>query len=285
MAGTIKLDLDLIGNLASDLSRLHGDFEHVASAASDYKTGIGSMTVGSAIADFAGNWDIRRGRLQSPSRPWPRWPRARTTGSPRPRSNSRTRSREGQLMARPSDWSARRHAARPGARRPGRDPAVGSGARSIEQAITEQVNRLNSLKDGDGWESESGTKFRDSAGDLAGAIEKAKGRYTELAAALDQWADGLEGLQREADAALLQAQDARDATGALPRTRPSRPRPTVRTPGPGRRAGPGAECGAGRHRRGEGDHPPCCGRVGKPASTATWRTVSRAASGTAPTTG
>ncbi|MEK6311487.1 hypothetical protein ABC270_00165 [Curtobacterium sp. 1P10AnD] len=64
MAGTIKLDLDLIGNLASDLSRLHGDFEHVASSAADYKTGVGSMTITSAIDEFAGNWDIRRGRLQ-----------------------------------------------------------------------------------------------------------------------------------------------------------------------------------------------------------------------------
>ncbi|MFJ4295964.1 hypothetical protein [Curtobacterium sp. NPDC089689] len=61
MAGTIKLDLDLIGNLAS---RLHGDFEHVASSAADYKTGVGSMTITSAIDVFAGNWDIRRGRLQ-----------------------------------------------------------------------------------------------------------------------------------------------------------------------------------------------------------------------------
>lgn len=114
-------------------------------------------------------------------------------------------------MARPSDWSAVDMQLDPVPGDPAEIRQSASGARSIEQAITEQVNRLNSLKDGEGWESESGTKFRDSAGDLAGAIEKAKGRYTELAAALDQWADGLEGLQREADAALLQAQDARDA--------------------------------------------------------------------------
>lgn len=114
-------------------------------------------------------------------------------------------------MARPSDWSAVDMQLDPVPGDPAEIRQSASSARSIEQAITEQVNRLNSLKDGEGWESESGTKFRDSAGDLAGAIEKAKGRYTELAVALDQWADGLEGLQREADAALLQAQDARDA--------------------------------------------------------------------------
>lgn len=114
-------------------------------------------------------------------------------------------------MARPSDWSAVDMQLDPVPGDPVEVRQSASGARSIEQAITEQVNRLNRLKDGDGWESESGMKFRDSAGDLAGAIEKAKGRYTALAAALDQWADGLEGLQREADAALLQAQDARDA--------------------------------------------------------------------------
>ena len=114
-------------------------------------------------------------------------------------------------MARPTDWSAVGMQLDPVPGDPAEIRQSASSARSIEQAIAEQVRRLNSLKDGKGWESESGTKFHDSAGDLAGAIEKAKGRYTELAAALDQWADGLEGLQREADAALLQAQDARDA--------------------------------------------------------------------------
>uniref|UniRef100_A0A942SWK7 WXG100 family type VII secretion target n=1 Tax=Neobacillus citreus TaxID=2833578 RepID=A0A942SWK7_9BACI len=114
-------------------------------------------------------------------------------------------------MARPTDWSAVGMQLDPVPGDPAEIRQSASSARSIEQAIAEQVRRLNSLKDGEGWESESGTKFRDSAGDLAGAIEKAKGRYTELAAALDQWADGLEGLQREADAALLQAQDAQDA--------------------------------------------------------------------------
>lgn len=114
-------------------------------------------------------------------------------------------------MARPTDWSAVDLPIDPVPGDPTEIRQSASGARSIEQAITEQVNRLNSLKDGEGWESESGTKFRDSAGDLAGAIEKAKGRYTQLAAALDDWANGLEGIQREADAALVQAQDARDA--------------------------------------------------------------------------
>jgi hypothetical protein len=114
-------------------------------------------------------------------------------------------------MARPTDWSAVGMQLDPVPGDPAEIRQSASSARSIEQAIAQQVQRLNSLKDGEGWESESGTKFRDSAGDLAGAIEKAKGRYTELAAALDEWADGLEGLQREADAALLRAQDAQDA--------------------------------------------------------------------------
>ncbi|UXN26239.1 hypothetical protein N8D74_04980 [Curtobacterium flaccumfaciens] len=63
MGGSIKLDLDLIGNLASDLSRLHSDFDHVAATADDYETGVGSSTITSAIAEFGSNWDIRRGRL------------------------------------------------------------------------------------------------------------------------------------------------------------------------------------------------------------------------------
>lgn len=114
-------------------------------------------------------------------------------------------------MARPTDWSAVDLPIDPVPGDAAEIRQSASGARSIEQAITEQVNRLNSLKDGEGWESESGTKFRDSAGDLAGAIEKAKGRYTQLAAALDDWANGLEGIQQEADAALARAQEARDA--------------------------------------------------------------------------
>lgn len=114
-------------------------------------------------------------------------------------------------MARPTDWSAVGMQLDPVPGDPAEIRQSASSARSIEQAIAQQVERLKSLKDGEGWESESGEKFRDSAGDLAGAIEKAKGRYTQLAAALDEWANGLEGLQREADAALLQAQDAQDA--------------------------------------------------------------------------
>jgi hypothetical protein len=114
-------------------------------------------------------------------------------------------------MARPTDWSAVGMQLDPVPGDPAEIRQSASNARSIEQAIAQQVERLNSLKDGEGWESESGEKFRDSAGDLAGAIEKAKGRYTQLATALDEWANGLEGLQREADAALLQAQDAQDA--------------------------------------------------------------------------
>jgi len=114
-------------------------------------------------------------------------------------------------MARPTDWSAVDLPIDPVPGEPAEIRQSASSARSIEQAIQDQVDRLNRLKDGHGWESESGTKFRDSAGDLAGAIAKAKGRYTELAGALDEWADGLEDIQRQADAALLDAQDARDA--------------------------------------------------------------------------
>lgn len=111
-------------------------------------------------------------------------------------------------MVRPTDWSAVDLPADPV---PG-DPATirqsASSARSIERSIEEQVARLNRLKDGKGWESDSGKAFQSSAGDLAGAIEKAKGRYTELAAALDEFATGLEGIQRQADAALADAEAA-----------------------------------------------------------------------------
>jgi hypothetical protein len=114
-------------------------------------------------------------------------------------------------MVRPSDWSA---VDLPGDPVPGNAGTIrqsAANARSVERNIEEQVGRLNRLKDGKGWDSESGKTFSSSAGDLAGAIEKAKGRYTALAAALDEWADGLEGIQRQADAALADAEAAKQA--------------------------------------------------------------------------
>jgi hypothetical protein len=64
VGGRIKLDLDLIGDLAKDLAGLHSDFVHVSSAADDYRSGIGSTVVSGAIGEFAGNWGIRRKRLE-----------------------------------------------------------------------------------------------------------------------------------------------------------------------------------------------------------------------------
>jgi hypothetical protein len=64
VAGTIKLDLDLIGGLAKDLTALHSDFVHVSSTTDDYRSGVGSNVVSDAIGEFGGNWDIRRKRLE-----------------------------------------------------------------------------------------------------------------------------------------------------------------------------------------------------------------------------
>lgn len=113
-------------------------------------------------------------------------------------------------MARPSDWSSLGLTG---------DPTSGDAAsirgsarelRAVATSITEQANRLKKLSSSDGWDSESGEEFHSAAGALAGAIEKAKGRYEGVGDALATYANELETVQHSADTILAAADQAED---------------------------------------------------------------------------
>lgn len=63
MAGYIKVSLDTIELLASDLGDLSEEFGAVATTSDSVNSTIGSGTVRDAVDDFASNWKTRRGRL------------------------------------------------------------------------------------------------------------------------------------------------------------------------------------------------------------------------------
>lgn len=125
-------------------------------------------------------------------------------------------------MSRPWDWSALGLDADPV---PGSAPdvrATATEARGTADLIAEQTGTLRtaSSRGGEAWEGEAAQEFRLAAQPLADAIAKAERRYRDLAAALDDYARGLEDLQPQVDAALERAEDAErarrraDLTGA-----------------------------------------------------------------------
>lgn len=114
-------------------------------------------------------------------------------------------------MARPTDWSA---LDLPGDPVPGDTAAIRADARALKQVaalITEQAQRLKAIaaKGEDAWESDAGKAFVRNSSDLAGEVEKAKGRYEQTGAALATYADDLDVVQAEADQLLRKAQDAK----------------------------------------------------------------------------
>ena len=111
-------------------------------------------------------------------------------------------------MTRPSDWSALDLASDPVPGRPDDIRATATDARSTAQLIESQVADLRRLGTAEGWDADSGRTFATEAPVLADAIARAQARYAGLAAALDAYATGLEGLQRRADAALADAETA-----------------------------------------------------------------------------
>ena len=111
-------------------------------------------------------------------------------------------------MTRPSDWSALDLASDPVPGRPDDIRATATDARGTAQLIESQVSDLRRLGTAEGWDADSGRTFAMEAPVLADAVARAQARYVGLAAALDAYAAGLEGLQRRADAALADAEDA-----------------------------------------------------------------------------
>ncbi|MBF4600757.1 hypothetical protein ITJ55_08035 [Frigoribacterium sp. VKM Ac-1396] len=114
-------------------------------------------------------------------------------------------------MSRPWDWSPLDLAADPVPGDPTEIRSSAVAARATGTSIETQSRRLRRLAKADGWDSESGRTFTTSAEPLADAIDRAKQRYLDLAAALDTYADGLDDLQRQADRARLDADDAKEA--------------------------------------------------------------------------
>jgi hypothetical protein len=108
-------------------------------------------------------------------------------------------------MGRPSDWSpVAAGDPVPGDVADARDLAR-RYARTAE-AIRTAGQRLRQLHAA--GRSQALDAFREVTGDTASKIEKAEGRYQVTADALGGWADDLEGVQAEADAALGRAKDA-----------------------------------------------------------------------------
>jgi len=114
-------------------------------------------------------------------------------------------------VSRPWDWSPLDLAADPVPGDPTDIRSSATAARATGTSIETQSRRLRRLATAEGWDSESGRTFTTAAEPLADAIDKAKQRYLDLASALDTYADGLEDLQRQADAARLDADDAQEA--------------------------------------------------------------------------
>ena len=111
-------------------------------------------------------------------------------------------------MTRPLDWSALDLASDPTPGRPDDIRAAATDARGTAQLIESQVADLRRLGTAEGWDADSGRTFATEAPVLADAIGRAQARYEGLAAALDTYAAGLDGLQRRADAALADAESA-----------------------------------------------------------------------------
>ncbi|TFB83932.1 hypothetical protein E3O25_14230 [Cryobacterium sp. TMT1-3] len=96
--------------------------------------------------------------------------------------------------------------------------------RRVARRIADQVTALGKLYVEDGWDSESGREFKSAAGNLADAIEKAKGRYEGTAKALEDYKTELDLVQASADGYLAAARiGAVDVSEAVHRIVPGEP--------------------------------------------------------------
>ncbi|MGH3798618.1 MAG: WXG100 family type VII secretion target, partial [Pseudonocardiaceae bacterium] len=130
------------------------------------------------------------------------------------------------MSRRPTDWSPLA----------GDDPVPGNPdeiervAKSLTdmaEEITRQAANLRRLSDAEGWDADAGRTFADSAGDLAGQLDQAQGRYATAGAALKDYAPELRHAQSVANAALA---DAQAAQGAITANQPPDHSPAEPTP-------------------------------------------------------
>ncbi len=124
---------------------------------------------------------------------------------------------------RPPDWSPLA----------GHDPVpdeierVAKSLTDMAEEITRQATNLRKLSTADGWDADAGRTFADSAGDLAGQLDQAQGRYATAGGALKGYAPELRHAQSVADTALA---DAKAAQGAVTAHQPPDQPPAAPTP-------------------------------------------------------
>ncbi len=117
------------------------------------------------------------------------------------------------MSRRPTDWSPLT----------GSDPVPGDpdeierAAKSLTdmaEEITRQAANLQKLANTEGWDADAGRTFAESAGELAGKLKKAHGRYSTAGGALKRYAPELRHAQSVADQALAQAKQAQGTVNA-----------------------------------------------------------------------
>ncbi|MBC2900770.1 putative T7SS-secreted protein [Streptomyces cupreus] len=120
------------------------------------------------------------------------------------------------MTARPKDWSPL-YDSDPIPGDPDEVAKLGKKLRSMADEIDKQARNIKALASVDGWNSEAGRAFHETAGDTADRLKKAYDRYDEASAALgtkvmvgesEEYASELHRAQRMADKGL---QDYRDA--------------------------------------------------------------------------
>ncbi|CAN5161604.1 hypothetical protein BH11ACT2_BH11ACT2_16230 [soil metagenome] len=125
------------------------------------------------------------------------------------------------MSYRPHDWSALDLSSDPVPGDPEAIRVASGKLKTVANSITTQATRLRALSSTEGWDSDSGEVFHTDSGKLAGAIEKAHGRYKGVSDALAAYANDLEAVQTTADGYLTDAQNAeQDASTAKSTTLP-----------------------------------------------------------------
>ncbi|MEV6796464.1 putative T7SS-secreted protein [Streptomyces sp. NPDC051320] len=120
------------------------------------------------------------------------------------------------MTTRPSDWTPM-YDSDPVPGDPHEVARLGKKMRGMAQEIDKQARNIRALASVEGWDSDAGRAFHETAGDTAGRLKKAYDRYDEAATALgtkvrdgesDEYAGELHRAQRMADRALEEFRDA-----------------------------------------------------------------------------
>ncbi|MGH3995139.1 MAG: putative T7SS-secreted protein, partial [Pseudonocardiaceae bacterium] len=134
------------------------------------------------------------------------------------------------MSRRPTDWSPlASHDPVPGD--PDEIERVAKSLTDVADEITRQAANLRRLSTAEGWDADAGRTFADSAGELAGQLDKAHGRYASAGGALKGYAPELRHAQSVADTALADAKSAQATinTNQAPANPPADPTPEQAT--------------------------------------------------------